>query len=285
MPQQATGQFMLLIGSEATKAMSPDLWNPVLRMIGSLWQYRGWDVPVHADMAEVRSRLLQDDVVAANVTMPHKHWAAGAAETASPAVQLSGAANLLIRRGDKLEAHNTDVTAVKAALGGRNERHVLMMGAGGAARAALVAVHGKADFMTFSDRDPLAAWELLSVAQELGIEAQTLPWHLAQEQAGQASLIVNATPLGKNSQDGPVWGDSALAPDALVYDFVYAAHTTGSIAHAKRQNIRCIDGWEHLFHQAAAMVPLLGLPEETGSILAGRLEHLQVQPASPARLE
>ncbi|OOP64862.1 shikimate dehydrogenase [Arthrobacter sp. SRS-W-1-2016] len=267
METSTSARRLFLIGSEASKAMSPDLWNPVLRKMTIGWSYEAWDVPAGASMAEVRAKLLETDVVAANVTMPHKQWAAGAGETVTDPVRLSGAANLLVRHEKQLEAHNTDITAVTALHGDRSERHAVMFGAGGAARATLVALKDRVDHVSIADRDSEASRQLLELAARLGMDASETTWDGAQRQALRASLIVNATPLGKNRQDGPVWGMAGLADDAMVYDFVYAKHVTASIASAKEQGLRYADGWDHLREQAAAMVPVLGLPPQTGLLL------------------
>jgi hypothetical protein len=124
------GRLLFLIGCEASRAMSSSLWNPVLGRLGSTWHYEDWDVPAGSGMAGVGTRLLADDVVAANVTMPHKQWAARTADTVSESVRLSGAANLLIGRASSLTAHNTDITAVAELLGGRPQPHALLLGAG-----------------------------------------------------------------------------------------------------------------------------------------------------------
>lgn len=265
---------LFLIGSEASQAFSPGLWNPVLERLGGHWTYEAWDVPRDAPMPPVRARLLEPDVIAANVTMPHKHWAAQAADTASEAVRLSGAANLLIRDGRTLTAHNTDVTAVAELLGGRHQRHTVMLGAGGAARAALVALNGLAARVSIADRDPDAARELAVLAESLGMDAEAVPWAEAQDRARRASLIVNATPIGKRIDDPPVWGGGRLAEDAFVYDYVYAGHVTGTIAAARDQGASRADGWDHLGAQAAAMVPLLGLPPQADALLRHTLAAL-----------
>lgn len=218
-------------------------------------------------MCAVRAKLLETDVVAANVTMPHKQWAAGAADTVTDGVRLSGAANLLVRRDKQLEAHNTDVSAVTALHGDRAERHAVMFGAGGAARATIVALKGRASRVTIADRDSEASSQLVELAASLGMDAIAVAWDEAQRQARQASLIVNATPLGKSRHDEPVWGKTGLADDAMVYDFVYAKKVTASIASAQEQGLRYADGWDHLREQAAAMVPVLGMPPQTGLLL------------------
>ncbi|HEU4667711.1 MAG TPA: shikimate dehydrogenase [Arthrobacter sp.] len=275
MPNSLEPSRMALIGSAASQAMSPALWNPVLGRLGTGWTYEAWDVPPDADLASVRSRLLGPDVIAANVTMPHKHWAAETADNATEEVLLSGACNLLLRRGSKLFGHNTDIIAVRSLLGAGFQRHVLLMGAGGAARAVLIALKGQAGTVTISDRDTRAMEELLGLAKESGMAARTADWDEAQGLASDASLVVNATPIGKSSSDGPVWGEGLLAPEALVYDFVYAGHVTATIARARVLGARCVDGWDHLYEQAVAMVPLLGVDERARTLLQESMVRLR----------
>lgn len=266
---------LALIGSAASQAMSPGLWNPVLRGLGTGWTYEAWDVAPDGDLAAVRARLLAPDMVAANVTMPHKHWAAETADVAAEPVRLSGACNLLVRQDHTLLAHNTDITAIEVLLGGAYQRHALLLGAGGAARAALIAIRDNVGSVSITDRDPQASRELLELARELGINARDVTWQQAQDLAAEASLIVNATPIGKSTSDGPAWGGSALAPDAVLYDFVYARHSTASVACAQAMGIRSIDGWDHLREQAVAMVPLLGLDARARTLLQETLVRLR----------
>ncbi|MFP5312378.1 MAG: shikimate dehydrogenase family protein [Actinomycetes bacterium] len=266
---------LVLIGSAASKAMSPALWNPVLAKLGNGWTYGAWDVPADGDLAQVRRKLLDPGVVAANVTMPHKHWAAETADVADESVRLSGACNLLVRAGEMLEAHNTDITAVRKLLGRTHQRHALLLGAGGAARAALISIREQVGTVSITDRDPRASAELLELALELGLDAHALRWEQARDAAPDASLIVNATPIGKNISDLPVWGGAALAPDAVLYDFVYARHITASVACAGAMGIRRIDGWDHLREQAVAMVPLLGLDGKAKTLLQETLVRLR----------
>lgn len=277
MNEHFDGTRLFLIGSDASGAMSPGLWNPVLEQLGTDWRYEAWDVPENFPMDAVRGRLLESDVVAANVTMPHKQWAAATADDATDQVRLSGAANLLVRSRGTLTAHNTDITAVRELVGGRRQRHIVMLGAGGAARAALIALHGQADRITITDRDAGAASRLVLLASSLGLAAESATWPDAQRRACNASLILNATPIGKKRGDGPVWGDGRLADDTFVYDYVYAGHTTASINAAREQGLECADGWDHLRAQAAAMVPLLSLAPQAEAVLRCRVMALQEQ--------
>ncbi|MHC6595156.1 shikimate dehydrogenase family protein [Arthrobacter sp. C152] len=266
---------MFLVGSEATKAMSPPLWNKVFEQLQHDWIYEGWDVPSSHDMDEVRQRLLDPAVGAANVTMPHKNWAAHTADKATTEVTLSGAANLLVHRDRKLEAHNTDITACQDLLPSGNRTHAVFFGAGGAARAALVALRHTVQLLTITDRDQAASSELAALARTLGIETQISNWEQAQERADQASIIVNATPIGKTEDDPPVWGTSRLLEDAFVYDFVYGGHETATISSARKQGLKYADGWDHLRAQALAMIPILDFPAQTRQILPTVLAALK----------
>ena len=61
----------------------------------------------------------------------------------------------------------------------------------------------------------------------------------------------------------------------MLYDFVYARHTTASVARARGMGLRYIDGWDHLREQAVAMVPLLGLDGRVRGLLQETLGHLR----------
>lgn len=266
---------LFIIGSHASQTMSPDLWNPVFEALGNHWSYEPRDVPAHSRMQEIRNSLLSTEVIGANVTMPHKRWAAGIADERSEQVSLSGAANLLIRQGGKLHAYNTDLIAVATKLATRMHDHVVFLGAGGAARAALVALKGHIGTVTIADRDQEAANQLLSLATHMGVPGKSVDWPRASQAAAQASLIINATPIGKHAEDGAAWGTTQLLPGTYVYDFVYSAHTTGTIKAAIEQGLEYSDGWEHLLLQAEAMVPLLGLPEQSKTQLRHSLQRIR----------
>lgn len=266
---------LFIIGSHASHTMSPDLWNPVFEKLGNHWTYQPWDVPAQGEMQEVHNGLLAADVVGANVTMPHKQWAAAIADERSEQVSLSGAANLLIRQDDQLHGYNTDLIAVENRLAAKSHDHVLLLGAGGAARAALVALKERIGTVTITDRNQDVAEELLSLANGMGIRGRTVDFSHVAEAATQASLIINATPIGKYQEDPAPWGKTRLTPGTFVYDFVYGEHVTGTIQSAIDQGLEYSDGWEHLLLQAEAMIPLLGLGEQTAAQLQLSLKRIR----------
>lgn len=266
---------MLLIGSEASQAMSPSLWSPVLVALGIGWSYEPLDVPADADMGPIRQQLLSPEVVAANVTMPHKQWAARTADVATEPVQRCGAANTLIPSDRGLKAYNTDIDAFTALSPAGHQAHALLLGAGGAARASLAALYGRVERVTITDRDTDASEQLVEQAGRLGMTARMVSWSGIAAAAPTATLIVNATPIGKHAEDPPAWGSAKLSANASVYDFVYANHPTATVREARRLNLNCVDGWDHLWAQAAAMVPLLHLPIATPELLQQSIQRIR----------
>jgi len=135
-----------------------------------------------------------------NVTVPHKEAAAALAEELTPQAAALGAVNTLALRRGVLEGHNTDVDGFAQALGqagfAAGGRRCLVLGAGGAARAVVQALHEQgAASVQVAGRSPRRARAL---TERLGGE----PLDLAQAAAvaGQAELIVNATSVSSPAE-------------------------------------------------------------------------------------
>lgn len=277
---EATGETravacrMGLIGAHASSAMSPALWRPVLDEVRPCWSYEAWDVHP-GGLASLRGRLVAADVVAFNVTMPHKRWAASVADAVSETVRRSGAANLLVREGRSLHAHNTDIDAMRGAVSAMSASRAVVLGAGGAGRAALVSLAGHADEIEVSDPDQAAVAESVEFAARQGIAVSAFDWDSRGERVSSAAIAVNATPVGMCEGDAAVWGTDRLGGLALAYDFVYAGHVTANAAQAEASGVTVVDGWRHLLRQAREMVPLLGLPERTSTLLDARVGELR----------
>ncbi|MDF9277611.1 shikimate dehydrogenase [Arthrobacter sp. EH-1B-1] len=266
---------LLIIGSDASHAMSPALWSPVLTELETGWTYEPLDVPADSDMRPLRQHLLDTSVIAANVTMPHKQWAAQTADAASESVKRSGASNLLIPLQGQLQAHNTDIDAFIALTPKMRQQHTLILGAGGAARASIAALTGLTEQLTLTDLDPQVADRLARHATSLGIPTQAIPWNDIPRITPEVSMIINATPIGKLQTDPPAWGDAEISPGTFIYDYVYADHETTTIVAARENALPYRDGWDHLLGQAVAMIPLLGLQPHATNLLQTTLTTIR----------
>ena len=191
----------------------------------------------------------------ANVTLPHKEAALAAADRPDAAATAIGAANTLwLDDKGLLHASNTDAYGFMTHLSAeapdwnKGKRPVMVLGAGGAARAIL---HGLLDAgaskILLANRTEDRAKAL---AQSFGSRVSLIPWGDRNRALAGCGLLVNATSLGMTGKQPLDLGLSALPLDATVADIVYSPLQTPLLAAAKARGNRTVDGLGMLLHQA-----------------------------------
>jgi shikimate dehydrogenase len=213
------------------------------------WRYLRLPLPP-ALFAETVRALHAAGFRGVNVTIPHKEAALALADTASAAAREIGAANTLtFERDGSIAADNTDAPGLIDALGERWNpagRTTLVLGAGGAARAAVWALRGAgAAEVTVWNRTPERARAL---AEALGAHASQHP--------EKAEIVVNCTSVGLADPDAtfkalPLQADS-LGAGSCVVDMVYRDGGTRLLEAARTRGADVIDGLEILVAQGAA---------------------------------
>ena len=221
--------------------------NAALAAVG-LHDWRYLRLPLPPELfAETVQALPAAGFRGVNVTIPHKEAALALADRASEAARAIGAANTLTFEGGAIEADNTDAPGLLAALpeppAGRT---VLVLGAGGAGRAAAWAMKsaGAADVAIWNRTAERAA----ALARELGVRAVTAP--------GRADIVVNCTSVGLHDPAAtfkalPIQADE-LGAGSLVVDMVYRVGGTRLLQAARSRGARVVDGLEILVAQGAA---------------------------------
>ncbi len=208
-------------------------------------------LPVAPDnIAEALKALPSLGFRGVNVTVPHKAAALESADEASAAAKAIGAANVLIIREDgALFADNTDAIGFMAGLADLDpslDRPAVIIGAGGAARAAAFALSecGVSEVRIVN--------RTLSRAEELAEDfgASAVDWARREDAVSDASLIVNATSMGMVGGPPLELNLDAAPSDAVAYDLVYAPLETPFLAAAAEQGLRTIDGLHMLIGQA-----------------------------------
>jgi len=186
----------------------------------------------------------------ANVTVPHKPAAFALCDRVDDAARRAGAVNTLVFRDGRIEGSNTDLFGF---LEGLRDAGVdpaagpaLVLGAGGAARAAAAALLGLDVAVTVANRSPERATAL---ARDLpGL--RTIPWARCSDALAECALVVNATTLGMGGHGDPGLDFSRAAPGLVVADLVYVPLETPLLAAARRAGLRRVDGLGMLLHQA-----------------------------------
>jgi shikimate dehydrogenase len=229
--------FAGVLGFPVRHSRSPAMMNAAFAELGLDWRYTALPVPP-ANFAETVRALHASGYRAANVTIPHKLAALEAADELSDTARSIGAVNTLTLSGDGLiVGDNTDAGGLLDALGEPVPGSALVLGAGGAARAAAWALREAGSEVTIWNRTARRAETL---ARELGVGAGT----------ADAELLVNATSVGMGSDDMPVPARE-LHADQVVADIVVHPLDTAFLRAARAAGALTVDGLGMLVHQAA----------------------------------
>lgn len=214
-----------------------------------------------------------------NVTVPHKEAAFALADRVDAAAKAAGAANLLVLGAAVIEGRNTDsyglAQSLRPAVGTLAGKDAVLLGAGGAARGAVLALEALgATSIHILNRD-VARAQNLALALGPQVNARLVPGALADwsKIASRAALAVNSTSAGMGSIPSLDLDLSALPGDAVVCDIVYVPLQTKLLKDAATRGLRTVDGLGMLMHQAApSFEAFFGLRPEVDAGLRERLE-------------
>jgi shikimate dehydrogenase len=243
---------LAVLGHPVAHSRSPAMHNAALAALGldGEWSYEAIDLA--PDKLEPRVRAMAGEGFAgANITVPHKGAALSLADTLSETAREIGAANTLSFEGGEICADNTDAQGLLDALPGSPEgRRVLVLGAGGAARAAVWALVREGARVDVWNRTALRAEHL---CEELGGMPVTSPDQVACE------LIVNTSAVGLHGENpfAELPLDPALfVAGQIVVDLVYGEGPSPLLVAAGRAGAITVDGIEVLVCQGALSLSL-----------------------------
>ncbi|WP_375284606.1 shikimate dehydrogenase [Marinicauda pacifica] len=239
-------------GYPVAHSLSPAMMAAWLETSGLPGRYTAFEIAPEQFETAIRA-LPALGITGLNITLPHKRAAFEIADTLGDAARAVGAVNLLVRRDDGgLHGDNTDVIGIAAALrqGGvdRAEGPAVILGAGGAARAALYQLRREGyDDIRIVNRTPDRARQL---AEDFEIDFLVRDWDSANEALDGAALIVNASSLGMAGQPNLTLDLSPSSRNALVFDMVYVPLETQLLRQARQTGRRTVDGLAMLIGQA-----------------------------------
>ena len=244
-----------VVGSPIGHSLSPALHGHWLSRYGLPGHYVPLDVS-QADLADVIRMLPRMGFVGLNVTLPHKESVLKLADIVTDRASLIGAANTLIYRKDgKLHADNTDGYGFLANLRQQAPHWqpgtgpVALLGAGGAARAVIVALlEAGVPEIRIANRTR-ARSEVLR--NEFGARIVVYEWVEAGNMLDGAAALVNSTALGMIGKPELRIPLDSLGRDTVVCDLVYAPLRTGLLDDAAARGCTTVDGLGMLLHQAA----------------------------------
>lgn len=248
-----TGQTKVLgiIGSPITHSLSPLMQNAAIEALGLDFIYVPFAVPADGLCAAVQG-LRNLGVAGFNVTIPFKTAIIPYLDKLSPEAELIGAVNTVNREGDFFVGYNTDGAGLVRSLAEDLDftpqgAHVLILGAGGAARGAIAELcKAGVESVTIANRSRNKGEELLScfksVFPRVKIDLSSLDVLGSPALLHGIDLIVNTTSVGMNNTSFDGLDISLMNPDTRIYDMVYAPLETPLLAAAKVMGLKTANG-------------------------------------------
>jgi len=236
-------------------SLSPQIHNAEFGALGIDGVYVPFRVPF-----DVLGQFMEDvtrlGIKGLSVTIPHKETIAKFLTKVDPAVKGIGAVNTVLFKGEEVLGYNTDYKAamdcLENALGGAvppgtpsplKDKKVLVLGAGGVARAVMYGLQRRGAKATIASRTRSRAQHL---ADSFG--GKCVEWHARQM---PADVLVNCTPVGMHpKRDETPFNKSNLKPTMIVFDTVYNPESTLLLKEARSHGCRAVSGVDMFVKQA-----------------------------------
>ena len=243
-----------VIGDPIDHSLSPNIHNAAFRHLELDHTYIAYKIPA-GELAAGIDALKTIKIAGFNVTIPHKIEMMELLDETDTTCKVIGAVNTVLNDNGKLKGYNTDMIGFLNPIKKKNlvikDSQVLLLGAGGAARAIVTAmVKEKASKITIANRTRENANKLADFAKKIGGNVDTVSIHDANELIADYKFIINSTSIGMRNEPSPISTEN-ISKDSIVYDIVYQPINTDLIKKSKENGATIIYGYEMLLSQAA----------------------------------
>jgi shikimate dehydrogenase len=253
-----------LFGFPLGHTVSPAMHHAAASELGFRLEYTAVQVMSEGLATEVE-RLRDDAFLGANVTLPHKPAMLTLVDSITTSAQRIRAINTVYKRDNALIGENTDAPAMMRCLREMlayqpHEESVVLLGAGGAARAAAVALldAGTRQLRIWNRTRDRSA-ELVAGLHQLKADNEATVQLVGEGELdtvlNNSTMVINATSVGLDRTTVP-FDVSQLASGARVFDMVYGPEATPLVREARIAGIQALDGLWMLVYQAAAAFTL-----------------------------
>jgi shikimate dehydrogenase len=253
---------VVLIGHPVAHSLSGAMQQAAFDALGVDATYELWD-RTPAMLPDAVAELRSDDILGANVTIPHKERVVPLVDRQTEEAHATGAVNTITREAKRLIGHNTDVPGFRVALDalvGRQKmpRQAVVLGAGGGARAVVYGLiaEGFQRVIVFNRHLHRAEGLVRHFGRTAAhMELRAMPWHesIIEAELAKTKVLVNSTAIGLSAEESPVPGE-IIPGDLLVLDLIY--RRTPLLRAAEAAGCTVADGGLMLLHQGAAAFTL-----------------------------
>lgn len=242
-----------VIGDPIEHSLSPTIHNAAFRQLGLECTYIAYRVSKDQLEEEINS-LKKIKISGFNVTIPHKINVLKYLDDVDENCKIIGASNTVINENGFLKGYNTDMDGFLEPIKNRNiiikNSNVLLLGAGGAARAIIAGMSKeKAKHVTIVNRNNENAIKLEKFSKSVGLEAEIKTIEEMSELHADYNFIINSSSLGLKNEANII-PTKIINDETVVYDIVYKPVNTELIKESKKKNAVIIYGYEMLLSQA-----------------------------------
>ena len=247
------GKSFAVIGDPIDHSLSPNIHSAAFRELNLDCSYIAYRIPKD-ELEEGIEGLKKIKISGFNVTIPHKIEMMKYLDKMDESCSLIGAVNTVTNEDGILKGYNTDMEGFIEPFKKKDlkieGKKILLIGAGGAARAIVAGVaKEKAKNITIANRTKSKAEELAEFTRLIGLEGNVSTINEAEKKVKDFDIIINATSLGLKNEPSPISLDE-INKNSIVYDIVYMPMNTDFIKKAKAKGAVIIFGYEMLLGQA-----------------------------------
>jgi shikimate dehydrogenase len=281
---------VVLLGQPVTHSLSEVLQEAAFEAAGIDAGYEPIDTPT-VDLVEAIERLRGDEFLGANIGIPHKDRVGPLLDRLTEPAQATGAVDTIVRDGDQLVGHNTDVVGFRPALdelvgNQKMPRNAVVVGAGGGSRAVVYSLiqagfQNIALFNRHLHRGEKLVKHFARSASHMELKAR--PWHesVIEAELAKTDLLVNASSMGRDPEETPIPAE-LLPPDILVMDLHYTPEETRLLREAREAGAtRVMNGDIMLIEQTAAAFELWTGEKAPLAVIRKQLRASRNQPEEP----
>lgn len=249
-----------LIGYPVSHSLSPRIHGYWIEEHKLKADYKLFTTPPPR-LRQTMLHMRKKNVAGVNITVPHKQAVIQYLDGVDDTAERIGAVNTVVNRKGQFIGTNTDaygfITNLNEGLGDLKPylENVVLLGAGGATRAVLVALLDEgAKHITLTNRTEDKAVSLANefAAQNAAVKIATSPWENREKILQNCQLLVNTTSLGMVNHEPLDIDISGLPSGAAVHDIVYAPLETELLKMAREHGFKTVDGLGMLLYQAQA---------------------------------
>ena len=242
-----------VIGDPIDHSLSPNIHSAAFRELNLENSYIAYRIP-KGELSEGIESLKKIKIDGFNVTIPHKIEMMKYLDKMDESCSIIGAVNTVTNTEGILKGYNTDMDGFLDPFKKKEikiqDTKILLLGAGGAARAIVAGVaKEKAKHITIANRTLEKANNLAQFANKIGLDANAITIENIENDLKGYDIIVNATSIGLKNEPSPISLES-IKPETVVYDIVYMPMNTDFLKKAKERGAKIIYGYEMLLGQA-----------------------------------